>query len=54
MALAFLAVTYLAIIFLIALAVFALVLLLEHRGDPRELEHEYRSLLTLQGKHSRR
>jgi hypothetical protein len=34
---------YFALMILIALAVVALVLLLEHRGDPRTLEREYTS-----------
>jgi hypothetical protein len=44
---------YFALLILIALAVAALVLFLEHRGDPRMLEREYdaRPSLTEKSEH---
>ncbi len=41
---------YLVLMILIALAAAAVVFLLEHRGDPRALEREYGSRLTLTDK----
>jgi preprotein translocase subunit SecG len=43
---------YFALMILIAVAVVALVLLLEHRGDPRTLEREYGSRPSLPNKSS--